>query len=97
MSDLGVWLISDAEDEIERVTTRLKNLVFYRSLDKPHDYVNSVYNKKAKMATLKPQLISNETTKVRVLDVPGFFGKGMGTKDDKKTGENVTKAGLCIM
>ena len=97
MSDLGVWLISDAEDEMERVTTRLKNLVFYRSLDTPHEYVNKLYSRKAKMATLKPQLISNETTKRRVLDVPGFFGKEMGTKDGQKTDEKVTKTGLCIM
>ena len=97
MSDLGVWLISDAEDEIERVTTRLKNLVFYRSLEKPHEYVNLAYNRRAKMATVKPQLISNETTKVRVLDVPGFFGKEMSTKDDQSTGEKVTKTGLSIM
>ena len=64
MSDLGVWLISDAEDEIEHVSTRLKNLIFYRSLEKPHENVNLLYNKRAKMATLNPQLIFNETTKV---------------------------------
>ena len=97
MSDLGVWVISDAEDEIERVSTRLKNLVFFRSLEKPHENVNLLYNKKAKMATFKPQLISNETTKVRVLDVPGFFGKEMSTKDDQNIGEKVTSTGLSIM
>ena len=96
MSGLGVWLISDAEDEIERVSTHLKNLVFYRSLDNPHKYVNFLY-KRAEMATMKLQLISNETTKVRVLDVPGFFGKEMSTKDDQSTGEKVTKTGLSIM
>ena len=97
LSDLCVWLISDAEDELERVSTRLKNLVFYRSLDNPHEHVNSVYNKRSKMATSRPQLISNETTKVRVLDVPGFFGKEIGTKGEQKTGERVTSTGLSIM
>jgi hypothetical protein len=97
MSDLSVWLISDADDEIERVTTRLKNLVFFRSLEKPHKNVNDMYNKRAKMTTVKPQLISNESTKVRVLDVPGFFGKEMSTKDDQNTGEKVTTTGLSIM
>ena len=97
MSDLGVWLISDAEDEIEHVSTRLKNLIFYRSLEKPHENVNLLYNKRAKMATLNPQLIFNETTKVRVLDVPGFFGKEVSTKDDQNIGEKVTSTGLSIM
>ena len=97
MSDLTVWLISDAEDEIERITTRLKNLVFYRSLDMPHEHVNTVYNKRSKMATSKSQLISNESTKVRVLDVPGFFGEEFGAKGELKTGDKVTQTGLCIM
>ena len=78
LSDLSIWLISDAENELERVTTRLKNLTFFRSLDKPHEHVNLLYNKRAKMATSRPQLISNETTKVRVLDVPEFFKKETG-------------------
>ena len=97
MSDLNVWLISDAEDEIERVTTRLKNLVFFRSLDTPHNHVNKIYNKKSKMATSRCQLISNESTEIRVLDVPGFFGEEIGAEGEEKTGDKVTQTGLCIM
>ena len=80
MSDLGIWLISDAEDEIERVTTRLKNLVFYRSLNTPHDYVNKLYSKEAKMATVKPQLISKRLHKVLLMELEQmvhYFGKSI--------------------
>ena len=66
-------LISDAEDEFERVTMRLKNLVIFQSLAKPHEGVNSLH-KGSKKPTSRSQHISNKATKVRILDVPGFFG-----------------------
>ena len=37
LSDLSMWLISDAEGEMDGVTTRLKNLVMFRGLEKPHE------------------------------------------------------------
>ena len=76
MEDLTIWVLSNEEDQLERVQTRLKNLVFYRKLDDPHDEINKSMD--AKMAvyvsTSECELFSNETTNVRVLDVPGFFG-----------------------
>ena len=95
MSDLSMWLIAD-DDEIERVKVRLKNLVLFRSLDRglkdPHAHVNDFYQKSSKQTT-KSQLISNETTMVRILDVPGF--------DCDRTPETatsrVTAKGLAIM
>ena len=76
MSDLTMWRIADVEDEVERVTVRLKNLVMFRSLDSTHKEINSLY-RRAKKPTVGPQVISNETTRVRVLDVPGFIGSGL--------------------
>lgn len=96
MSDLAIWQIANVEDELERVKTRLKNLVLFRSLENPHKEVNSMYQQ-AKKPTFGSQVISNETTRVRVLDVPGFFGKDVGTACTQNTGERVTKSGLLIM
>ena len=74
LGDFSMWMISDAEDEFERVTIRLKNLVMFQGLEKPYEGANSMY-KGSKKPTLRSQLVSNKITKVRVLDVPGFFGK----------------------
>ena len=102
LSDLSMWLISDAEGEMDRVTMRLKNLVMFRGLEKPHEEVNSFYNLQDGQATTKSQLISNETTKVRVLDVPGFFGEekptsGAAATKETESAERVKSKGLAIM
>ena len=98
MSDLTMWLVADTDDEIERVETRLKNLIYFRSLKKSHKMVNDMY-KRAKKQTVGSQVVSNDTTRVRVLDVPGFFGVDIGTANvkDKGTGDKVTRSGLLIM
>ena len=94
-SDLSIWLISDAEGEIDHVTQRLKNLVMFRGLENPHKEVNEFYMKQSEQ-TMKSQLISNETTKVRVLDVPGFFGKDCD-RNPQAASANVTTKDLAIM
>ena len=94
-SDLSMWLIAD-EDEIERVKVRLKNLVLFRSLKNPHIEVNVNY-KGSSRPTTRSQLISNESTNVRILDVPGFFGEDIGNTHLQTTGNKVTTSGLCIM
>ena len=73
-SDLSIWLISEAEGELEHLSQRLKNLVMFRGLNDPRQQVNDFYTTSGDQTT-KSRLISNETTKVRILDVPGFFGK----------------------
>ena len=74
LGDFNMWLISDAEDELECVTVRLKNLMMFQGLPKPHEGVNSLYEG-SKKPTSRSQLISNESTKVRVLEFPDFSGK----------------------
>ena len=95
MSDLSMWRISDAEGELERVTQRLKNLVMFRGLENPHQEVNEFYMNQSEQ-TMKSQLISNETTMVRILDVPGFFGKDCD-RNPQAAYANVTAKGLAIM
>ena len=78
LDNLIIWLLSDAPDEQLRVTTRLKNLHFFRSMDDPHQEINQFHAGEQNVSgiTIGCELISNEATKVRVLDVPGFFGQG---------------------
>ena len=40
VKDLSIWLLSNAPYELERVKTRLKNIVFFRSLENPHVEIN---------------------------------------------------------
>ena len=93
MSDLSIWVI--AEREKDHCIRRLKNLVMFRGLSEPHREVNDFYNTSTDQ-TSKPQLISNESTMVRVLDVPGFFGSSFESGLET-TAKNVTTAGLGIM
>ena len=96
VSDLSMWLIP--EGETERVKRHLKDLVMFRALEKPHQEVNEVYQKSSP-PTKDFQLISNETTKIRVLDVPGFFGSNSSKPEDSKftTAKMATTDGLRIM
>lgn len=73
-SDMYMWHLSDEEDEIERVSRRLKNLVFYRSLENPHEEVKSSRTNGTYGSTHQCELLSNDSTQIRVLDVPGFYG-----------------------
>ena len=79
--DLSMWLISDDQERIEQAKLQVKNLIFHRLLSDPHKRVNEAFaqaydrEKNAEERTLSCELLSNETSKVRVLDVPGFFGK----------------------
>lgn len=95
-SDLNIWLISDAEGEMERVTQRLKNLVMFRGLNDPHKQVNDFYKTSGDQTT-KSQLISNETTKIRILDVPGFFGKDQYDRTPEMAPDRVRAKALAIM
>lgn len=76
VENFSLWVVSDAEDgEIKRVTKRLKRIAHIRELDNPHQRINSEGQDNSE-TTLNFELISNELTRVRVLDVPGFFGDG---------------------
>lgn len=76
VDDISMWLLSGDREKSE---TRLKFLSFCRTQDKPHERVNKVRNHdpskgpETLASTKKCEVISNDTSKVRVLDVPGFF------------------------
>ena len=72
--DLTIWLISE---EIKKAEKRLKDLIMCRGLEAPHKEVNFTHNQ-ASPVTRNCELISNETTRIRILDVPGFFGEDSG-------------------
>ena len=96
MGDLTMWLLSNATVEVDQVTKRLKDLIMSRSLENPHLQVNEVYQGSGNPTT-GCQVVSNEVTKVRVLDVPGFFGEDIGEIDGKTLGDRVLASGLSIM
>ena len=86
LQDLQLWWLPDDPDAQQRIFTRLKNLVDYRaSVDSyPHVSINRAHahdsgegrpGMAVNRRTLKCELFSNETTKVRILDVPGFFSE----------------------
>jgi len=79
--DITMWIISEEKDsEEERAATRLKNLAFFRTLENPHLEVDNARDTymNAFGSTEECELFSNEISKVRVLDVPGFFdGKSL--------------------
>ena len=91
--DFSMWQISDTEGECE---VHLKKLMTFQSMEKPHQEVNNLY-KGSKKITSRSRLISNEITKVRILDVPGFFGKDASTEPMQAIGYRVTLSGLRIM
>ena len=80
----GIWLLKSKVDEKERIRalSRLKHLSFFLGLENPHTELNLLYNTRDKFdssTSTEPQLISNEMTVVRILDVPGFFGEDYST------------------
>ncbi len=89
VEDLSIWLLSGASDEVHRIKTRLKNIAFFRStsLDRAHEEINGFHSESQVHSgrTSNFELISNDSTKIRILDVPGFFG-------ESDTGESLASA-----
>ena len=73
LEDISMWQLHEG-DESGVVETHLKALVNSRTKPKPHVEVNNLRDPKKKIlaSTSFCQVFSNDTTKVRILDVPGF-------------------------
>ena len=73
MDDITMWLLH-ASSEIPEAKTRVKCLIYFRKRDDPHKKVNDARDSKMKIftTTKECEVLSNETSKVRVMDVPGF-------------------------
>ena len=97
-SDMSMWHIAEKPDEIDAVSRRLKDLVFYRSLDEPHEEVRRnrmggdddddddddgvVDDSIDPRVTEHCELLSSDANKIRVLDIPGFYGSESATPRD---------------
>lgn len=88
MDDITMWLLhassevpGDSEgklleqDNLQCAKTRVKCLVYFRNKDEPHKKINEARGSNMNIftTTKECEVLSNETSKVRVMDVPGFF------------------------
>ncbi len=71
--DLTMWHLSEGQGKLEEMTQRLKQLTLARVLEKPNEEITNNIRQKSS-STEKCELLSNDTSHVRVLDVPGFYG-----------------------
>ena len=85
-NDLSMWHLSQDQD-LEEVTRRLKDLVMWRCLESPHKQVNE--NRKKSISSVSCELLSNDTSKIRVLDVPGFYGPNSAQNVNEKSPNSV--------
>ncbi len=83
-SDLSMWHLSENQDQNE-VERRLKNLVMWRSLDSPHEHVNK--SRTHSSSSVSCELFSNDTSKIRVLDVPGFYGPNVVGIEERRSSD----------
>ena len=94
VDDLSIWSISDADGELGRVCTHLNNLLGF--VEDPNTSIDMYYNS-GDRTTDRAQLISNDVTNIRVLDVPGFFGDTAYNTATGDTPTDVARSGLAIM
>ncbi len=73
--DMTLWLTTTSD--LEKEETRLKTLVFARTDASPHNKIQEIRGNLGKSddnpGTKHCEVFSNEVSKVRILDVPGFF------------------------
>lgn len=96
-NDLTMWKTS-SEQDFKHMEKRLKDLVFLRDTSTyPHEEINKrrIHSK----ASTVCEVISNDTSKVRVLDVPGFFSSSnqAAPADALRHMESVTSSNLATM
>ena len=77
LDDFTLWYLDKKEDEEERQRTRVKNLTFYSALENAHEEINAFHKSDMLTAesTKECEVFSNDKTKTRVLDVPGFHDR----------------------
>lgn len=91
MDDITMWLLHASkvapdnamqgkvmeQDNLQIAQTRIKCLVYFRNKVDPHKEVNKARSTGMNIfsSTKECEVLSNETSKVRIVDVPGFFDK----------------------
>ena len=75
MEDISMWVLQERHEK--DVETYLKALVHSRTKLKPHTEMNNMRDPQKNFMTSTSfcEVFSNDTTKVRVLDAPGFVDK----------------------
>lgn len=77
--DLTAWVLcaDDIREEQQiKAERRLKNIVYARDLRKSHEEVHRLRTQDQELYTSTSicELLANDTSKIRVLDIPGFHG-----------------------
>ena len=88
-SDITMWLALGVKGGSAEFETHLKFLTYCRSKDMPHEEVNKARNASSEIfrPTIDCEVLSNETSKVRIMDVPGFFdGASILSKQKENAG-----------
>ena len=85
VEDISMWLLHQEDIIAEEEKTHLKGLLNCRTKPTPHLEVNKVRELIGQEnSTADCQVFSNDTTKIRILDVPGF-NDGKAFKSPTKT------------
>lgn len=89
VADLTFWTIEGRvpDDAAEKITEYLKSLDYNNSLEDSHLKLNISREKEGNPVTSSCQLVSNDITSLRVLDVPGFFSV-ISTRDETALPDN---------
>ena len=99
VEDLNMRLLAGTHDEFKRVQTRLKNIAFFRGLKDPCKEINDFHTEEQPNSGETPdfELISNDSSRVRVLDVPGFFGERDAGASFAPAGEKAHNSVKCAL
>ena len=90
--DISMWHVTENDDDLQMVRKRLKSLVTCRQAEYPYKVLNEI--RKDSASSQDFELLSNDTSLVRVLDVPGFFSPDLNITD---TDKDFTKSLLQLM
>ena len=72
--DITLWKLS-SDGDYKKAKERIKRIVFQRSIEGENIY--DLDREHVELMTNDCELLANETSRIRVLDVPGFFGSYM--------------------
>jgi hypothetical protein len=92
--DITLWKLSSGGD-YKKAKERIKRIVFQRSLEGENIYDPD--SEDAESVTKDCELLANETSRIRVLDVPGFSGSDTIAlaQGDAPVGLNPLQKGAC--
>ena len=92
--DITLWKLS-SDGDYKKAKERIKRIVFQRSIEGENIY--DPEREDVESVTKDCELLANETSRIRVLDVPGFFGSDTIAlaQADAPIGLNPLEEGAC--